>query len=76
MRRNGLSSRLVALLHRLRRRWLALDVEIDEATRELVEWAEQSELCRRAETVPGIGPIIATAVVAAVGKVKLAGPEH
>ena len=64
---NGLSPRLVALLHRLRRRWLALDVEIDETTRELVEWADQSELCRRATTVPGIGPMIATAVVAAVG---------
>ncbi len=64
---NGLSSRVVSLLHRLRRRWLALDVEIDEATRELTVWAEQSALCRRAATVPGIGPIIATAVVAAVG---------
>jgi transposase len=64
---NGLSPRLVALLHRLRQRWLALDVEIDETTRELVEWAGQSDLCRRATTVPGIGPMIATAVVAAVG---------
>jgi transposase len=64
---NGLSSRVISLLHRLRRRWLALDVEIEEATRELTVWAEQSALCRRAATVPGIGPIIATAVVAAVG---------
>ena len=62
-----LSPRLVELLHRLRQRWLALDVEIVQATRDLVEWADQSPLCRRAATVPGIGPIIATAVVAAVG---------
>ena len=62
-----LSPRLVELLHRLRQRWLALDVEIVRATRDLVEWADQSPLCRRAATVPGIGPIIATAVVAAVG---------
>ena len=61
------SPRLVELLHRLRQRWLALDVEIVRATRDLVEWADQSPLCRRAATVPGIGPIIATAVVAAVG---------
>jgi transposase len=62
-----LSSRLLLLIHRLRQRWLALDVEIAQATRDLTEWAEQSPLCRRAVTVPGIGPIIATALVAAVG---------
>ena len=62
-----LSPRLVELLHRLRQRWLALDVEIVQATQDLAEWADQSPLCRRAATVPGIGPIIATAVVAAVG---------
>ena len=62
-----LSPRLVLLLHRLRQRWLALDVEITQATRDLTEWADQSALCRRAATVPGIGPMIATAVVAAVG---------
>jgi transposase len=62
-----LSARLVLLIHRLRQRWLALDVEIAQATRDLTEWAERSPLCRRAATVPGIGPVIATAVVAAVG---------
>jgi len=68
---NGLSPRLVVLLHRLRQRWLALDVEIDEATRDLTEWAEQSDLCRRVTTVPGIGPMISTAVVAAVGNGRM-----
>ena len=62
-----LSPRLALLIHRLRQRWLALDVEIAQATRDLTEWAERSPLCRRAATVPGIGPMIATAVVAAVG---------
>ena len=62
-----LSPRLVELLHRLRQRWLALDVEIVQATRDLAAWADQSPRCRRAATVPGIGPIIATAAVAAVG---------
>jgi len=68
---NGLSPRLVALLHRLRQRWLAIDVEINDATRDLTAWAEQSDLCRRAATVPGIGPMIATAVVAAVGNGRM-----
>ena len=66
-----LSPRLVLILHRLRQRWLALDVEIAQATRDLTAWAEQSPLCRRAVTVPGIGPVIATAVVAAVGDGRL-----
>jgi transposase len=64
---NGLSPRLVAVLHRLRQRWLAIDVEITQVTRDLTTWADQSDLCRRAITVPGIGPLIATAAVAAVG---------
>src|SRR5262245_46575673 len=62
-----LSPRLVELRHRLRQRWLTLDAEIVQATRDLAAWADQSPLCRRATTGPGIGPIIATAVVAAVG---------
>lgn len=64
---NGLSPRLVAMLHRLRQRWLAIDVEIVQATDDLTDWAKQSPMCRRVVTVPGIGPLIATAVVAAVG---------
>ena len=32
---NGLSPRLVGLLHRLRQRWFAMDSEIEDATREL-----------------------------------------
>jgi transposase len=66
-----LSARLLLLIHRLRQRWLALDGEIVQATRDLTEWAEQSPLCRRAETVPGIGPVIATALVAAVGDARM-----
>lgn len=64
---NGLSDRMRSLLHRLRVRWLALDVEITEVTALLTDYAEHSELCRRAVTVPGIGPIVSTALVAAVG---------
>ena len=62
-----LSPRLLDVLHRLRQRWLAIDVEIDAVTRELTVWANHSDLCQRLVTVPGIGPLIATATVAAVG---------
>ena len=62
-----LSPRLLDVLHRLRQRWLAIDTEIDTVTRELTVWANHSDLCQRLVTVPGIGPLIATATVAAVG---------
>lgn len=64
---NVLSSQLRALLHRLRQRWLALDDEIAEVTALLTEYAEASALCERLRTVPGVGPIVSTAMVAAVG---------
>ena len=66
-----LSPRLLAVLHRLRQRWLGLDVEIADATRELTAWADDSALCQRVVTVPGIGPLIATATVAAVGNGRM-----
>jgi transposase len=67
---NGLSFGLRALLDRLRERWRRLDVEIDEVTELLTNYAKQSELCKRASTVPGIGPIVSTAMVAAVGNAQ------
>jgi transposase len=67
---NGLSVRMRDLLHRLRQRWLALDTEINEVTKLLTDHADESPLCQRAVTVPGIGPIVSTALVAAVGNAQ------
>ncbi len=66
-----LSPRLLGVLHRLRQRWLAIDVEIAAATRDLTVCADQSDLCQRVVTIPGIGPLIATATVAAVGNGRM-----
>ncbi|MFM9915788.1 MAG: IS110 family transposase [Rhizobacter sp.] len=66
-----LSPRLRVLVQRLRAHWLALDDEITEATDELTAWAAASPLCQRVLTVPGVGPMIATAVVAAVGDARM-----
>lgn len=44
---------------------------IADVTRELTAWAAQSAACRRLETVPGVGPLIATATVAAVGNGRM-----
>jgi transposase len=64
---NGVSIRIRELLARLRRRWLALDEELTSITLEITQVADDSELCRRARTVPGVGPIVSTALIAAVG---------
>lgn len=69
----SLSKRMRELLQRLRLRWTALDVEIREVTALLTRHAEDSELCRRATTVPGIGPIVSTALIAAVGNARAFG---
>ena len=66
-----LSPRMQMLLTQLRARWLALDADIKELTTLLTQHAAQSELCRNATTVPGIGPMIATATVAAVGNARM-----
>ena len=67
---NGLSIRLRTLLDKLRHRWRMLDSEIQEMTDLLNEQAKQSELCVRASTVPGVGPIVSTALIAAVGNAQ------
>lgn len=64
---NGLPIFLRSLIDRLRLRWLELDQQIDEMTALLVTAADQSELCQRISTVPGIGPVVSTALIAAVG---------
>jgi len=64
---NGLSPRLRQLLARLRQRWQLLDEEIDLASAEITQIARESELCRNVSTVPGVGPIVSTALIAAVG---------
>ena len=66
-----LSPRMQGLLARLRSRWLALATDVAELTAVLTRHAAQSELCSNAITVPGIGPMIATATVAASGKGRM-----
>lgn len=44
-----------------------LDEEIEVASTEITQIARESELCHRVSTVPGVGPIVSTALIAAVG---------
>jgi transposase len=54
------------LLSRLRAQWQALDGEIAAFDRQILGLARAHPLARRLMTVPGIGALIATALVAAI----------
>jgi len=47
--------------------WRRLDERIDGLSQEIEALARQDPACERLMTVPGIGPIISSAVVAAIG---------
>jgi transposase len=64
---NGLSPRMRQLIAQQCEHWNALEAKILEVTREIEAVAKGHEDCRRLLTVPGIGPLVATALVAAVG---------
>ena len=63
----GLSVRFCRLLQQLRDEWRLLDDDIDDADQEIRSLAHADEACERLMQVPGIGPLTATALVAAVG---------
>jgi transposase len=64
---NLLSPRMRMLLMELRSEWEKLEEQIDAINRELAEVAKKEDGCRRLLTVPGIGPLTATALTAAIG---------
>src|SRR5215813_11573866 len=63
----ALSPRMVALVADLAADWRRLDERIATVSADIASLAEQDENCQRLMTVPGIGPIISSAVVAAIG---------
>ena len=62
-----LSPRMIRVLVDLSGDWRCLDERIEHITEEIEVLAQGSESCRQLMTVPGIGPIIASAMVAAIG---------
>jgi transposase len=62
-----LSPRIVRLIIDLADDWRRLDDRIATVSAEIETLAEQDGSCQRLMTVPGIGPIISSAVVAAIG---------
>jgi transposase len=62
-----LTPRMRLLVATLKREWEQLESQILTADEEINRWSQTNESCRRLQTVPGIGPITATALVAAIG---------
>ena len=66
----GLSPRMVLLVADARAQWAELDRRIAAFDAEFVRWVKENEEARRLTTIPGIGAIVASALVAAVGQAE------
>jgi transposase len=58
---------MIRIMEDLSGDWRRLDERIQHVTDEIEVLAHGSESCRQLMTVPGVGPIIASAMVAAIG---------
>ena len=62
-----LSPRMVGVIEGLAEDWRRLDERIEHLSGEITALARQDAGCERLVSVPGIGPIISSAMVAAIG---------
>ena len=62
-----LTPRLRWLLDRMWQEWKQLELDIETMSDELERISEENELCRRLRKIPGFGPLVSTATVAAIG---------
>jgi transposase len=66
-RTDVLSPRMIRIVSDLVGDWRQLDERIETVTDEIETLAKSDDNCRRVMTVPGIGPLISSAMVAAIG---------
>jgi transposase len=66
-RTDVLSPRMVRIIGDLVGDWRRLDERIEAVTDEIETLAKGADGCRKVMTVPGIGPLISSAMVAAIG---------
>jgi transposase len=66
-RTDVLSPRMLRIIEDLAGDWRRLDERIEGLSDEIAALARQDKGCERLMTVPGIGPIISSAMVAAIG---------
>jgi transposase len=65
-RKDQISPRTAKLISGLYEDWCYLDKRIETVTAEIEELSHAEARCRRLMSVPGVGPLISTAVVAAI----------
>ena len=66
-RKDEISPRMTSLILGLYEDWCQLDERIETVTGEIEKLSQVEATCRRLMSVPGIGPLISTAIVAAIG---------
>ena len=66
-REDEISPRMSDIIVGLYEDWLWLDERIDSTTRDIEVISQREANCQRLMSVPGIGPMISTAMVAAIG---------
>jgi transposase len=67
---NELTGMFRQMIDRMLQHMLALDRQIDEIEALIKAWHRQNKASRKLETIPGIGPITATALVASIGDAR------
>ncbi len=65
--KDNLSPRVIQLIQDLAEDWRYLDRRVASMTKEIDELADRDPHCRRLMRAPGVGPIISSAMVAAIG---------
>jgi transposase len=66
----GLTPPMILLVADARMQWAELDRRIMAFDAEFVRWVKENEEARRLTTIPGIGAIVASALVAVIGRAE------
>jgi transposase len=67
---NELTTRGRALIEELRQELVALDERVAVLDERIEQVAQADERCVRLQTIPGVGPLTATALVASIGDIR------
>ena len=67
MAEETVSSRMFRLMQSIVQQWRDLEAQIASLEEEIARVAQMDPACQRLQTVPGVGPLAATAIVAAIG---------
>ena len=66
----GLSPRMILLVGDARVQWAELDRRISAFDAEFARWVKENEEAHRLTAIPGVGAIVASALIAAVGRAE------